>query len=329
MILFFKYLLDRMRLILIMSLFASVFAVTFWQYHLPMEAVLYPSLLCALLGVVFIVIGFGRMRKKHAVLNALSSRGASMINELPEDGDIIGNDYRAIIRSLQAEAAELETSSGEKYRDMTEYYTIWAHQIKTPIASMRLHLQNEDTPAARKLLSDLFRVEQYVEMVLAFLRLDSTSTDYVFREHPVDAIIRQAVKKFSGEFILRKITLRYEPTDRMIVTDEKWLSFVLEQIISNALKYTREGYVKIYMRDTDMLCIEDSGIGIAPEDLPRIFENGYTGYNGRSDKKASGIGLYLCKRICQNLGIAISARSELGRGTVIELGLRQYKLRRE
>lgn len=329
MILFFRYIAGRARLILMMSLFSVIFAVTFWLYHLPLDAVIYPALLCALFAFIFMIIDFSRVKQKHRELSILLSLDASMMDTLPEYSGIDDADYQAVIRHLQKEVTDLEQSSDEKYRDMIEYYTIWAHQIKTPIASMRLHLQNEDTAVSRKLLSDLFRVEQYAEMVLAFLRLNSTSSDYVFREYPVDAIIRQAVKKFSGEFILRKIALRYEPTDRRIVTDEKWFLFVLEQIISNALKYTKEGCIKIYMRDADTLCIEDSGIGIAPQDLPRIFENGYTGYNGRSDKKASGIGLYLCKRICDRLGIKISARSELGVGTVIELGIAQYRLRAE
>ena len=123
--------------------------------------------------------------------------------------------------------------------------------------------------------------------------------------------------------------LEYEPTELQIVTDEKWLSFVIEQILSNALKYTKSGSVKIYLERPKILCIEDTGIGIAPEDLPRIFENGYTGYNGRSDKKASGIGLYLCRRVCDNLGVGISAESELDKGTVIRLDLEQYEMKKE
>ena len=192
---------------------------------------------------------------------------------------------------------------------------------------MRLALQNEDTPLSRKLTSDLFQIEQYVEMVLAFMRLGSDSSDYVFREHSIDSIVKQSVTKFASEFIDRKLRLEYEPIDKLVVTDEKWLSFVIEQLLSNALKYTRTGSVKIYMQEPMTLCIEDTGIGIAPDDLPRIFEKGYTGYNGRKDKKASGIGLYLCKRICGNLEIGISVTSELDKGTVVHIDLKQYDLK--
>ncbi|MEI3103320.1 MAG: ATP-binding protein [Oscillospiraceae bacterium] len=179
---------------------------------------------------------------------------------------------------------------------------------QNPIASMRLTLQNEDSDLARSLSGDLMRVEQYVEMVLVFLRLDSSTTDYVIRAHSLDDIVRLAVRKFAGEFIRRRLRLDYQPLDRAVVTDAKWLGFVVEQVLSNALKYTASGSVTIAM-DGDDLCIRDTGMGIAPEDLPRIFDRGFTGLNGRRDTRASGIGLYLCRRICRSLGHTIRASS--------------------
>ncbi len=324
-----RYVREQGRSLLLGVWFMVIYAVVFALERLPLEAVLYPSLLCTLFGAVVFVIDFTKAKRRHDELVRISGMTAAAIDGLPRGQRIDDEDYQAIIRMLQSEVDALETSSDARYRDMVEYYTLWAHQIKTPIASMRLQLQNTDAAGTRRLLSDLFRIEQYADMVLAFLRLDCASTDYVFKEYSVDASIRQAVKKFSHEFIDRKISLQYEPIGQSIVTDEKWFVFVLEQIISNALKYTREGYVKIYAGGHDTLCIEDTGIGIAPEDLPRIFEKGYTGGNGRSDKRASGIGLYLCKRVCENLAIGIAAQSEIGKGTVIQLNLGQYKLRRE
>ena len=159
-------------------------------------------------------------------------------------------------------------------------------------------------------------------MVLTFLRLDSDNTDYLIKEYDIDEIVRPAIRKFSREFILKKLKLEYEPVSYRAVTDSKWLSFIIEQIISNAVKYTSEGSVHIYMNEPGVLCIEDTGIGISEEDLPRIFENGYTGFNGREDKRASGIGLYLCKRIADNLGHRLSAESKSGTGTKMMLDLR-------
>ena len=158
-------------------------------------------------------------------------------------------------------------------------------------------------------------------MVLAYLRLDSESTDYVIRECALDDVVRLAVRRFAGEFIARKLSLEYAPLNTRVLTDEKWLGFVVEQVLSNALKYTREGGVSIYMEPPATLCIRDTGIGIAPDALPRIFENGFTGINGRIDQRATGIGLHLCRRICRNLGHGITAESEHDRGTTIRIDL--------
>ena len=209
---------------------------------------------------------------------------------------------------------------------MVEYYTVWAHQIKTPIASMRLQLQSEDTDVARRLNGDLNRIEEYVGMVLTFLRLDSDSTDYVIKEIDLDKVIKPVIRKFARDFISKKLSMDYETLETKVLSDEKWLSFVIEQVISNAVKYTKTGGIRIYMKEAGILCIEDTGIGISAEDLPRVFENGYTGFNGREDKRASGIGLYLCKRVCDNLGHKISAESAQGVGTKIMIDLNQHQL---
>jgi signal transduction histidine kinase len=324
------YLRQRRKAAGALLLFCLIFVVTFWLYHLPVEAVLYPAMLCFVLFIIFILIDFRKMHKKHALLQDMKTLPVAMISDFPETGGIEEQDYQDLIRRLCAQQANLETVMNGRYADMVDYYTVWVHQIKTPIASMRLTLQNEDSAVARKLSADLFRIEQYVEMVLMFLRLRSSSTDYVFKEYDLDAIIRQSVKKFAGEFIGKKIRLKYEPAYQRVITDEKWLAFVIEQLLSNALKYTpAEGIIKIYLNKPKTLCIEDSGIGIAPEDLPRIFEKGYTGYNGRGDKKASGIGLFLCKSICGKLGHKISASSCLDSGTIISINLMQDTLQAE
>ena len=213
-----------------------------------------------------------------------------------------------------------------RLRAMIDYYTLWAHQIKTPISAMRLTLQSEDSDTARRLSSDLRRVEQYVEMVMVYLRLDSESTDFVIRTYDLDGIIRAAVRPFAGEFIGRRLQLHYEPLDYRAVTDEKWLGFVIGQVLSNALKYTSRGGITISMPEHGILSIRDTGMGIAPEDLPRIFERGYTGCNGRTDRRSSGIGLYLCRRVCDALGHTITARSAPGEGTEIRIGLRRRGL---
>lgn len=328
--LFIAYIRQRRKGVLSFVMFCAIFFVAFALYRLPMKAVLYPTLLCLLLSCIFIAVDFSHAKIKHKRLSEIKELTSAMISSMPNVESVEDGDYQAIVEALREEIAELETNTSTRYCDMVEYYTVWAHQIKTPIASMRLALQNEDSPLSRRLSSDLFRIEQYVEMVLAFLRLDSTSSDYAFAERGIDSIVKQSVAKFASEFIDRKIRLEYEPMDFTVVTDEKWLSLAVEQILSNALKYTREGgVIKIYARESKTLCVEDTGVGISPADLPRVFEKGYTGYNGRMDKKASGIGLYLCKRICDNLGAKIFVESEPDRGTVVCVDLSQYELKKE
>ncbi len=310
-------------------IFCAVFAVSFVLYHLPVRALLYPALLCILLGTAFMIWDFSRAKRKHEILSEIQKMTAALIDNLPEPQGTDDTDYQAIIRNLQREVTDSSALASARYQDLVEYYTVWVHQIKTPITSMRLSLEKEDTPLSRKLSSDLFQIEQYVEMVLAYLRLDADSSDYVFRDYALDEIVRQSISKFAGEFIVRNIRLNYTPSDVTVVTDEKWLSFVIEQLLSNALKYTREGEIRISLLAPKTLCIADTGIGIDPADLPRVFEKGYTGFNGRADKRASGIGLYLCRQICKNLGVTIRITSALGEGTSVFLDLTQYQLKTE
>ena len=186
---------------------------------------------------------------------------------------------------------------------------------------MQMILKSEDTEEHRALLAELFRIEQYVEMVLCYLRLDSSASDFVFQSCCLDAIIRGAIRKYAPQFIRKKIRLYYDGTDQVVLTDEKWLAFVIEQLLSNAVKYTEQGSVTISVTPKQVLQIIDTGIGIDAADLPRIFEKGFTGYNGRADKKSTGIGLYLCKKIMDKMGHKIWIDSEVGKGTRVYLEL--------
>lgn len=314
---FKDYLKSRINVIILMIVVEGVFASSYFLFDMPAVTVLYPLILSTSALIVAGVIDFVFTFNKHRQLTQ---------NEISASSDPIEKDYQEIIRKLKEEEEYSLQKTTSDYNNMVEYYTVWAHQIKTPIASMRLQIQSEDTESARKLMGDLNRIEAYVEMVLTFLRLDFDSTDYLIKEYDLDEIIRPAIRKFSREFILKKLRLEYEPIEFKTITDSKWLSFIIEQVISNAVKYTSEGYVHIYMSEPGILCIEDTGVGISEEDLPRIFENGYTGFNGREDKRASGIGLYLCKRISDNLGHKIYAESKVGEGTKIFLDMRAKKL---
>lgn len=324
--LFGEYCKSRRGTFLYFAAAALLLGASFALYHLPLRAVVYPLALAAAAGIAALALDFRRVYKLHRELSQMENTAAELLGVLPPAQSVPEADYQAIVRSLTRQSAAAAEKTAAERSDALEYYTLWAHQIKTPIASMRLCLQQEDTPQARRLLQELSRAEQYVEMVMVYLRLNGGS-DLVLREYELDAIVRRAVRRFAGEFIGRKLKLCYEPLNVSCVTDEKWLLFVIEQVLSNALKYTRAGSITIELEAPKTLVIRDTGIGVAPEDLPRIFEKGYTGYNGRGDQKASGLGLYLCRTICKRLGHTITASSVPDHGTAIRITLEQRQVR--
>lgn len=317
-----EYILEKRQVLLAVALGLLIYSLVLLLYQIPPEAAGYGILLVFIAEFVWLLSGFGRFRKKQKLLRQLAGERAKdfYLRDLPESEDPKEEAYQDLIESLLKEKNRKEAEAAEKLRDMEEYYTLWVHQIKTPIAAMSLLLQEEDTPENGELSMELFRIEQYVEMVLQYLRLDSPDHDLAFRSVDVDDCVRQAVRKYARSFIRKKIALDFQETGIEIVSDEKWLVFVLEQLLSNALKYTKKGTIRIY-GGNGFLYIEDTGIGIAPEDLPRIFEKGYTGYNGRRDKKSTGIGLYLCQEILKRLAHGITITSTLGEGTKVTLDL--------
>ena len=322
------YLKQNVLLMLTAAGSAGIFLVVIALYQLPAETVGYASALTALF---LLTVGFIRFRHfcgKHRELTDLRNQITVPAVPLPETSSLIERDYQELIRLLDKERGRIVYDKDRAYQEMVEYHTIWAHQIKTPIAAMRLLLQTDSVPDKRELSEQLFRIEQYTEMVLQFIRLEGAGTDFVFRKTALDDCVKQAVRKYAQSFIRKQIRLNYEPTGAEVLTDEKWLVFVLEQLLSNALKYTPQGEISIYMHPDrpNALVIEDTGIGIDPADLPRVFEHGYTGFNGRADKKSTGIGLYLCKRIMDRLSHTIEIESEVGRGTKVILGLESAPL---
>lgn len=299
-----------------------IFALVFSLYRLEAEAVFYAVLLCLSFIIVIGGIDFVFYYNRHKNLERAGKVLKYRLEQLPKPGDLIEEDYQQLIQTLYQDKRNSELSKDKSYSEMIEYYSIWAHQIKTPIAAMRLMLQSDEA-AKEELLLELSRIDQYVEMVLTYLRLDSGSTDFVMKEYKLERILKEAVKKSAPFFIRKKISLQMEPVNMTVLTDEKWLLFVIEQILSNSLKYSPKGKISIYEEPDKVLVIEDNGIGIAKEDLPRIFEKGFTGYNGREHKKATGIGLYLCKRVLTNLSHSITIDSSPGAGTKVRLYLKE------
>lgn len=262
---------------------------------------------------------------------ATSDTYPGMFYTVPGDLEAL---YRSMIAKMRQEKEELIFEDQKRYTEMMDYYGMWAHQIKTPIAAMRILVQSgmdreeneENQKLFRQLQMELFKTEQYVEMVLSYLKIGDIAKDMVLERCDLGKVVRQAVKKYSKLFILQKLSLEMGEIAEIVLTDEKWLSFVVEQILSNALKYTKSGSVSIYLEQEGVLVIKDTGIGISEEDLPRIMEKGYTGYNGRIDKRSTGIGLYLCKKVMDKLHHQLRIDSEDGKGTKVVLDLRRTQL---
>ena len=275
---FFRYLYDCRYVWLWALLSGAVFSIVFALYGIPAGAVGYPLLMSAIFGLIFLVLGFLRYRKKHLGLNSLNPEEAPCAEYLPRADSLTERDYQTLVFREEAANRAGKEAWDSARKDMNDYYAAWVHQIKAPIAVMRVMLQQTDTQENRELAAELFRIEQYVEMALCYVRLGEGSSDLVIQEYDLDEIIRKAVRKFAGQFIRRKIRLVYNGADVRVLTDEKWLLFIIEQLLSNAVKYTPEGgTVTITVDDKKQLSVTDTGIGISQEDLPRIFEKGYTG----------------------------------------------------
>lgn len=314
--------------------FAVIFTVILMLYDISADTVWYAFALCFSVEVILLAVDFV---KYYGRCKRMEERYLNINICVPEDGepeDLVERYYQEMVNTLFEGKAKIESDNNIARKEMLDYYSLWVHQIKTPIAAMRILLQAAEEISFEKrteLEMELFKIEQYVEMALSYIRLGNMASDLKLQWYPMDEIIKPAVKKYSKLFILKKIKLKYAPIENKILTDEKWLGLVVEQILSNALKYTNEGTISIYLepKKENVLVIEDTGIGIWQEDLPRVFEKGFTGYNGRTDKKSTGIGRYLCKSIVDKLNHRIYISSEVSKGTKIFLNLNRDDFRLE
>ena len=277
-----NYLKENLKwLLLVLACFGILcFVIGFEQ--VPLAQWGYAAFLCFFLYLLVVMIDFTRRYLHHKKLEKQTSEIAVTMDKLSLPRGQMETDYQELLRSLyitlQQQINELENGQVEQ----AEYFTMWVHQIKTPISALRLLLQ-ENKEENKAALSELFKIEQYVEMVLGYLRTEDISADMSFQEYELDGLIKEQIHKYARIFVGKKLTLHYEGVEERVLTDRKWLGFVIGQIFSNALKYTRQGGISVYMSPdrAHTLVIEDTGIGICQEDLPRVFEKGFTGHNGR------------------------------------------------
>ncbi len=313
-----QYLASRRALLFLFVFTIIIVRVLGYLAEQDMVYVKYETALISFAFACILLTDGVRYEKKRRSLEQIQERIELIPRELPDPLDALSADYDALIRTLSEDGKRLRANQRAESEEQREYYTLWVHQIKTPISAMRLLLAEKDDAQATLLRQELFKVEQYADLALKFIKLNDVASDLVIEQCDLNEIAHAAVKKYSLLFIYQKLSVRIESLDKGVPSDSMWLGFILGQLLSNAVKYTRTGGVRIYMNG-NALVVEDTGIGIRKEDLPRIFEKGYTGYNGRMDNRASGIGLYLVKRTADALNIQVRVESELGCGTRVRM----------
>lgn len=310
-----KYLKDRKLIFIAILFWIAIFSSVFALCGIEFKYVWYPTVLGCMVLVICLVVDFVCYYKKCRSLTMVENSIDVTLDNLPKTSNQIEEMYTEILKLLTNEKNEEINNILNSKKETMEYVTLWSHQIKTPITALQLLANDTDEEIRIEILNRLFEIEQYQDMMLQYLRLEGGGSDYVLADYSVKDMVNQAVKYFARIFISKGISVKIQVDEsRKVVTDEKWMVFVLKQLISNALKYTSKGEICISF-DNDELLIKDSGIGIAKEDLPRIFDRGYTGYNGRKDKKATGLGLYLTKQILDRLNHKIEIDSQIGVGT--------------
>lgn len=311
-----SYIKKNLKIYLLLIVFIFIFVLIFYLYNLPFESLFYGGLLCFLVSLIASIIDYNNYRKSYIDLKYLETNILSSMEDLPKSLDIRVKYYQKIIERLHNEVERLKIEDNKKMEDLADYYSMWIHQIKTPIAAINFLLDNEETDV-KVFKQELFKIERYVEMVLTYIRLGSETSDYVITSIDLDEVVRENIKKYATLFINKKIKLNYVSHETYVISDKKWLGFAFEQLLSNAIKYTKSGgEISINISESELI-IEDNGIGIYEEDLPRIFEQSFTGLNGRYEKKSSGLGLYLCKKTLDKLQHKIEITSEVNKGTKV------------
>lgn len=311
-----SYIKKNLKIYLLSIVFIFIFVLIFYLYNLPFEALFYSSLLCFIVALIVSIIDYNNYRKSYIDLRYLESNILNSMEDLPKSLDIRVDYYQKIIERLHNEVEKLKIDDNKKMEDLADYYSMWIHQIKTPIAAINFLLDNEEIDV-KVFRQELFKIERYVEMVLTYIRLGSETSDYVITSIDLDEVVRENIKKYATLFINKKIKLNYVSHETYVISDKKWLGFAFEQLLSNAIKYTKSGgEISINISESKLI-IEDNGIGIYEEDLPRIFEQSFTGLNGRYEKKSSGLGLYLCKKTLDKLQHKIEITSEVNKGTKV------------
>ena len=324
--LFFSFLREKAGAFFLCLFVAGLFLLIGSLSHLDMEPLWYALELSGIVMLTVCIVSWLRYIRHHRLTEAGLLSPETLPAGLPSPESRLEEMYQSLLKEQALLRLKEKNEQTRRMKEREDYYTLWMHQIKTPLSAMHLLLQSGDALGTGQLEEELFKTERYAEMALHYLRLESLSDDFELRTYDLYGLVKKAVKKYALLFIHKKITLAMEPFQVQVLTDEKWFQVLLEQILSNAVKYTQQGTVRIDVQEGPRLTISDSGVGIPKEDLPRVFDRGYTGHNGRADQRATGIGLYLAREVAQKLGHRLSIRSQVGKGTEVSIDVSKNPL---
>lgn len=316
--LFFKYYLRSRKLLCsLLFIFYSLLFIFSYLFEDERTVLQYVMILLLLTSLIGLILDFVKQYQnfRHAVLYGESDAYTPLEALLTSR-----------IRTLEKDKKELKIQHQEKQSDLLDYYTLWVHQIKTPIAASKLLVQDlQEQTFKNQLEQELFKIDSYTNLVLQYLRLESFHDDLVVEKENIEDLVKEVVKKYALFFIQQGLSLNLHDLNHTVITDKKWFFVILEQVLSNSLKYTKQGSIEIFFQE-DTLYMKDTGLGIQNSDLLRVFERGFSGYNGRLTHQSSGLGLYLSKKIADKLGHELHLHSVVGEGTTVMITFKEKKL---
>lgn len=298
---------ENKRLLIFFAIITFIYSLIFLAFDLERFVIIYGLIINIFILMLFI-LNDSQKEKENNFEKILKSKN------LDYKAQLIADEYSFLdekYKDLLIDYKDIEEST-------KNFYALWIHEIKTPLAENRLILA-EENPDIDLLIKNNKRMEAYLDILLGFVRFSSKTNDYIFKEVLIEPLVKNIIKDKSYEFISKNIRLDLGDLSYKTITDAKWLSFIISQLINNSLKYSRDaGKIKIFFED-DSIIIEDNGIGIRKSDLARVFEMGYTGENGRAFGSSTGLGLYLVKSIGKDLNLSISIDSKEGAYTKIAI----------
>lgn len=289
---------------------------------------LYVVFVSFFLFFIYLTVDF-LLKKRHlsVLKNTFLSEGLDWVNFIPSPISSEERIYHELLIKLYRDANEIISEHNAKSIENVEFMTMWVHEIKTPIAASKLIIENSVYAPSEKALysieDEINKIEDFVQMTLFYSRSDDFAKDYMIHSTNLSKIVDDCIIREYSSITNKKLSLNFNNLDLQIDTDEKWLGFIIKQILDNAIKYSpMKSVIKIYVEQTEkesVLFIEDSGVGIKAEDINRVFDKSFTGNNGRKFYTSTGIGLYLSQKLARKLGYNISVSSEYGYGTKVSI----------